>query len=96
MRGGALLGVFFLLLILGFAAVLAGTAFLAPERLSIPQEQLMGVLRGGVVNTIDNQVLGDCTGDPPRAVPRTERVVQFADGSLITIVIYEPPQPCEP
>lgn len=95
MRGGAFLGMFFLLLIVGFALVLAGTAFVAPERLSIPQEQIIGLLRGGVVGANDNRVLGDCTGSPPQAVPRTERVVSFADGSALVIIIYDPPQPCE-
>ncbi len=95
-RGAGALVILFLLLMVIFAGVVAGTAYMAPARLFIPQERVLGVLRGGVVNESENSVLGDCGGSPPLAVPRNERVVQFADGSSLVIVVYNTPVSCTP
>lgn len=95
-RGAGALVIFFMLLLVIFAGVAVGTAYMAPARLFIPQERMLGVMRGGVVNETENSVLGDCGGSPPLAVPRNERVVQFADGSSLVIVVYNTPVLCTP
>ncbi|NJL35278.1 MAG: hypothetical protein HC893_17270 [Chloroflexaceae bacterium] len=41
------------------------------------------------------QVVGDCSGDPPQSVPRTERAVVFADGTSMRVIIFGSPTACE-
>ncbi|NJK79743.1 MAG: hypothetical protein HC876_17715 [Chloroflexaceae bacterium] len=99
MRGGskggsALFLLLFMVLVFG-AGVAAGTAFIAPAKLSIPQEQIIGLMRGGVRDQQEVQVVGDCSGDPPQSVPRTERAVVFADGTSMRVIIFGSPTACE-
>lgn len=90
--GGSLIVVLFLLLLM-LAGVAAGLAVLAPARLSVPQEQLIGLVRGRIVEQNEVTVVGNCNAE--QAVPRTERFVRFGDGTEMRVIITHPPISCE-
>lgn len=71
-----------------------------PLKLVIIQEQMLGLMKGGVSPAEEKEIVDGCvlvqvTKDAKdwRAVRRVERTVKFADGSQLKTIYSEPPQP---
>jgi hypothetical protein len=94
--GGA--GFLLLLMLIVFGALgLGGVALFAPTRLSMAQEQVLGVVHGGIASAEERTYVDGCvaTGgtDELFAVARTRRTVIFADGTMLEVVFSGQPQP---
>lgn len=87
--------VFFLLIVLVASAALAVVAFLAPARLAMPQEQVLGLVHGGIVG-VEEITNVECaplaqSGGASQAITRTSRTVMFGDNtSLVTVFSSAP------
>lgn len=92
MRGGGLIIILLLLLVV---VALAGTAVLQPLRLGFVQEQVLGLVHGGIVGEQQETFVENCLQiegqEGLRAVQRTRRRVFFADGTSLEIIYSEPP-----
>jgi hypothetical protein len=88
-RGGGSFLFFFLLLVL-LTGVLAGAGLFVPARLAMAQEQVLGILHGGIVNSLEETYVDGCVPvageDGLRAVTRTRRYVVFGDGTTLEVV----------
>ncbi len=85
---------FFLFILVGSLAV-AWLGFSAPAKLAIPQEQILGLLHGGVANTYEETYVDACVRvegeDGPRAITRSRRVITFNDGTTLQVVFSGTP-----
>ncbi len=85
----AVLMLFFVLILAG-SLTLAWLGFTAPAKLAIPQEQILGLLHGGVADTYEETYVDACVriegADGPRAITRSRRVITFGDGTTIQVV----------
>ena len=87
--------VFLLLIVLVASAALAVVAFLAPARLAMPHEQVLGLVHGGIVD-VEELTNVECaspeqSGGVPQAITRTSRTVMFGDNtSLVTMFSSAP------
>lgn len=84
-----------LLLVLAAVVALFVVAFLSPIRLGVPQEQLLGLLHGGVANVAE-QVQVECvpleqSGGTPQAITRSSRTVTFRDNTSLIITFHTSP-----
>ncbi|NOK59610.1 MAG: hypothetical protein GFH27_549285n134 [Chloroflexi bacterium AL-W] len=86
--------VFIAILICG---MLLGISFLAPSRLALVQEHMLGVLHGGIVDQQEDVYVDGCARisdvDGPQAVTRTTRTTVFGDGTILTVMFTSPPTP---
>lgn len=94
-RSGA--GTLFMLMILAVGlGVLLFVGFLAPTKLVTPQEQLLGLLHGGIA-TIDDAVKVECVAQDQdgvrQATTSTERTITFRDATVLTIIFNTAPAP---
>jgi hypothetical protein len=71
-----------------------------PVKLAIMQEKVLGLIKGGSTAPREEIKMDGCveiTGKDGqviyRAIRRVERTVRFADGSEMTIIYSEPPEP---
>jgi hypothetical protein len=84
-----------LILALIGALVLAGLGIFAPVSLATPQERALGLLHGGVADTVEETYVDGCVqipgADGPRAVTRTRRTISFRDGTSLEVVFSGPP-----
>lgn len=91
--GGGFLFLLFLLLI--GALALGGLAIFVPTRLALPQEQVLGLLHGGVVDTFEETYVDGCVQvdgqEGLRAVTRTRRYTTFRDGTTLEVVFSDRP-----
>ncbi|MBC8161653.1 MAG: hypothetical protein H7Z42_10585 [Roseiflexaceae bacterium] len=85
---------FFLLLLLAGCLALAVVAFLGPARLAIPQEQVLGLLHGGII-AVDEQTAVECApnaqGGTPQAITRTSRTAMFRDNTALVTIFSSAP-----
>ena len=92
-RGNSGFVFFMLLLALAVAAVFA-IGFLAPNRLSAPQEQILGLLHGGIVD-VQAQTAVECQrqadGGVPQAITRFTRTLTYADGTSLIVTFNSSP-----
>lgn len=95
-RNGAGLMFILVLLIAGVLA-LAGVGLFAPTRLALVQEQALGLLHGGVVNTSEQTFVDGCVQTEgavtPQAVTRTRRTLVFRDGTSLEVTFSGAPAP---
>ena len=94
MKGGGGLILLLLIVLIGGIA-LAGTGVLTPTRLAYVQEQILGIIHGGIADTDEQSYVDSCvrTSDdaPPKAVLRQRRIVKFRDGTQLEIIFSGPP-----
>jgi hypothetical protein len=85
-----------ILLLLGSVS-LFGVGFLAPARLALAQEQVLGVLHGGIVDREERTFVDGCVRveglDAPQAVTRTIRLSRFGDGTSLMVIFDSRPTP---
>lgn len=88
--------ILFLLLILGVVGI-AATGVLAPQSLSFLQENVLGVLHGGIADVSEERYVDNCVPMEGQvmAVPRVRRTVVFNDGTSLVIVFSERPHPSD-
>lgn len=94
-RRGGNSGFMFLLLLLTFAvAAVFVIGFLAPNRLSAPQEQILGLLHGGI-SDVQAQTTVECVTQPSdgtqQAITRFSRTLTYGDGTSLTVVFNSTP-----
>jgi hypothetical protein len=82
---------FLLLIVLVIA--LAGTAVLSPQSLGFVQENVLGVLHGGIVDANEDIYVDNCVpiNGQIMAVPRVRRTVRYRDGTELVIIFSERP-----
>lgn len=84
----------FLLLLIG-AIALSGFAIFMPTRLALPQEQVLGLLHGGIADAYEETYVDGCVQvegqDGFRAVTRTRRYTTFRDGTTLEVVFSDRP-----
>jgi hypothetical protein len=92
MRGPALLIILIVLLGGGW---LLGTGYIAPIRLSVLQEQIVGLTHGGIVGSDEEVLVDNCVQVGGREglwnITRRHRIVFFADGSRLEFIYSSPP-----
>jgi hypothetical protein len=92
MRSPAILIILVLLLGMGW---LFGTGYIAPMRLSILQEQIVGLAHGGIVAADEEVLVDNCVPVGGREglwnITRLRRIVFFADGSRLEFTYSSPP-----
>jgi hypothetical protein len=92
MRSPALLIILIVLLGGGW---LLGTGYMAPMRLSVLQEQVVGLAHGGVVGSDEEVLVDNCVPVRGREglwnITRLRRIVFFADGSRLEFTYSSPP-----
>ncbi len=92
MRGAGLLII--LLIILGVGA-LGVTGTVAPSRLAVIQEQVLGLVHGGIVRVEEQPLVDNCVQiegqEGLRNINRVRRIVYFADGASLEIIYRSPP-----
>lgn len=88
--------IMFLLLIV-FIIALIGVAFLSPQSLSFVQEQSLGPLHGGIVDSSQEIYVDNCVPIDGQimAVPRVRRTVRYDDGTELVIIFSERPYPSD-
>jgi len=95
-RGGATIIVLLvLLLIVGIG--LAGFGVFSPAKLAYAQEQMLGLLHGGVTARTEHTYVDVCIRTPdtdgPQAVTRTVRTIVFRDGTSLSVTFSSSPTP---
>lgn len=95
-NGGLIVLIVLLALVAG-ALFIVG--FLAPTRLVIPQEQLLGLLHGGVAD-VSEQVQVECvpldqSGGVPQAITRSSRTITFRDNTTLIVTFNTSPASTE-
>jgi hypothetical protein len=87
--GGATIILFLIFLAVG-AIALAGIGIFTPASLAAPQERILGLLHGGIDDTVEETYVDGCVQIPntdgPRAVTRTRRTISFRDGTSLEVV----------
>lgn len=84
------------LLIAGLMVATAAVAFLMPTRLSLAQEQVIGLLHSGVTVREERSFVDSCVQvgeDGPQAVTRTPRTMIFGDGTSLVTTFSARPTP---
>ncbi len=93
MRGAG--GLVFLIIIVLVVISLGGTGFMAPVRLGLAQEFVLGVVHGGIVDVREDIYVDNCVrieGDERvLAVQRTRRTVFFGDGTTLETIFSGQP-----
>jgi hypothetical protein len=93
-RAGAVL---LLALILIVGVLLAGFGIFSPARLALAQEQMLGLLHGGVAGRDERTFVDACIqlpgADGPQAVTRTVRTIAFGDGTTLAVTFSTSPTP---
>ncbi|MFO7166738.1 MAG: hypothetical protein DIU80_001805 [Chloroflexota bacterium] len=94
-RGVGAVVLLVLLLVLSIAGL--GAGFFAPASLSLAQEQVLGLLHGGIVATDEQTFVDACVSvagmQGPQAVTRTIRTTTFRDGTTLTVAFTSRPTP---
>lgn len=93
MRGSPGLIIILFFLLTGVSVL--GVGVMSPVRLGVIQEQVIGLIHGGIVNQDLETFVDNCViireGEPPRAIPRTRRRVFFRDGTSLEIIFSGTP-----
>lgn len=97
-RRGSVGGAAIILLLIFLAAgaiALAGIGIFAPASLATPQQQILGLIHGGVDDTLEETYVDGCVevvdASGPRAITRTRRTVSFRDGTSLEVVFSGTP-----
>jgi hypothetical protein len=92
--GGATIILLLLFLAVG-AIALAGLGIFSPASLAAPQERILGLLHGGIADTVEETYVDGCVkipdADGPRAITRTRRMISFRDGTSLEVVFSGAP-----
>jgi hypothetical protein len=93
--GGGAAIILFLIFLAAGAIALAGLGIFTPASLAIPQERVLGLLHGGIADTVEQTLVDGCVkvpdADGPRAVTRTRRTISFRDGTSLEVVFSGAP-----
>lgn len=101
-RSSASVLLLLLLLVVAVPGILWGVGTYEPVKLATFQEQVLGLVKGGVTPSQEQLEIEGCVlmpgsaeaGNPDyRAIRRTTRTVRFADGSTLTVIYGHPPEP---
>lgn len=89
--------VFLIFVVVIIPLFLIGVGRYEPVKLGIVHEQLLGLMKGGATPTQEEVVVEGCAKLPHVdgfwAVRRIKRTTWFADGSSLTLIYSEPPEP---
>ena len=88
---------FFLLLLFLSVLAISGVGLFAPVRLALAQEQVLGLLHGGVVSSEEVSYVDGCVRikglEAAQAIARVHRTTTFKDGTTLEIIFSERPVP---
>lgn len=84
------------LLVVAGGATLAGAAYLSPINMAIAQEQLLGLVNGGVADQEQSSNVVPCFYGDGSAARVTTRTVTFRNNAEITTIFSEPLEDSSP
>ena len=86
-----------LVLLLSAGLIGFGVSFFAPTKLALVQERAIGILHGGVADSVEHTFIDACVNVPDaegtQAVTRTVRTTTFRDGTTLSVTFSSPPSP---
>ncbi|WP_322488375.1 hypothetical protein [Chloroflexus sp.] len=78
---------------------LLGLSFLQPTKLTIVQEFIIGIPRGGIRETVETTSVDSCIrvagSNELLSITRTRRVTTYNNGSVLELIFSDPPLPAQ-